>query len=69
MNGFFSAKFPLCTILIRYRTIIFSVPNFSPVRLFYTLQFFILNIFLRTFSIKVNNNNNNNNNNNDDDDN
>ena len=45
---FFSAKFSLCTILIRYCAI-FSGPNFSPVYFFCIILLFILNIFSELF--------------------
>lgn len=45
LRFFFLTKFPLCMILIRYCTIIFSRPNFCYIRLFCTFRLVILNIF------------------------
>ena len=42
---FLSANYTLCKILVRYCAIIFSGPNFSPVRLFCTVRLLISYIF------------------------
>ena len=46
---FFFVQFPLCTILIRYCTIIFSRPIYYPVRLFSTVRLLFSAFFLRAF--------------------
>ena len=50
---FFSAKFTLCMVLVRYCTIIFPGPDFSLVHLFRTVRLFILNIFAKLFQKTV----------------